>query len=61
MARTLASMGYAYINWQQPKEAIAYLTEAEEIFTRLAEKAPLVFKKELNGVQLLLRFANEAQ
>ncbi len=61
VAKTLGSMGYAYISWQQPKEAIAYLTEAEKIFTRLVEQAPLVFKGHLGLVQQLLQQANEAQ
>ncbi len=59
VANTLSAYGSAHLSWQQPKKAIIYLKEAEEIFTIFAAQALQVFKRKLDLIQHLLQQASE--
>lgn len=61
VANTLSAFGYAYLNWQQPKEALSHLQEATELFTLLASHTPQVFDEKLAVTKQLLQLAHDAK
>lgn len=61
VANTLGAFGYAYLNWQRPKEALSHLQEATELFTLLASRAPQVFDRKLAITKQLLQLAHDAK
>jgi hypothetical protein len=43
VANTLAAFSFAYLNWQEPKQALIYLEESATLFEPFAKYLPGVF------------------
>ncbi|MDP2141623.1 MAG: acyl carrier protein [Gammaproteobacteria bacterium] len=54
LANTLWAFGSAYVQWQQPKEALPFLQESTKLFIVLNQKAPEIFGEKLKLIKQLL-------
>lgn len=43
VANTLTALGFAYLNWQEPRQALFFLKEAAAILAPFAEQSPSIF------------------
>jgi hypothetical protein len=61
LANVLQGLGEAYLNWQQPKQAVPYFQEAAEILAPFAKQAPEVFGEKQEYIEQLLQQARAAK
>lgn len=60
VATTLWGFGEAYLNWNEPAQALPLLQEAAALFAPLAHNAPNVFDDKHDAVLQLLEIAQAA-